>query len=244
LIGHPHPLIVATGTGRPPPGAPLRYTECRHPVLRQEGCPVSNRNIFRKTCPSCATQVPIDSGTCSCGHVFVAPVEPGVSVGEDAGEDEELFRAYLSARIEQAVSSLETERAILAADPKNFDKAYRVMRALHDVQALRAQLSAHGGSAPAAAPPSADVAQTGPATLSAEPSEAFRTAQAAKAARIMQQFEGTETKECPNCRQTLPVNTALCLCGYAFGQGASTPAPFATQNSEDSSSSPPPNRSR
>ena len=201
---------------------------------------MSNRNIFRKTCPSCAMQVLIDSDTCSCGHVFVSSAEPGLSAGEDAGEDEELFRAYLSARIEQAVSSLESERAILAADPKNFDKAYRVMRALHDVQALRAQLSAHGGSAPA----SADATETGLATLSAEPSEAFRAAQAAKAARIMQQFEGTETKECPNCRQTLPVNTALCLCGYAFGQGASPPAPFATETREGSSSSSRADRSR
>lgn len=205
---------------------------------------MSNRNIFRKTCPSCATQVPIDSDTCSCGHVFVAATEPGLSASEDTGEEEELFRAYLTARIEQAVSSLEAERAVLAADPKNFDKAYRVMRALHDVQTLRAQLSAHGGSAPASAPPSADATETGSATLSAEPSEAFRAAQAAKAARIMQRFEGTETKECPNCHQMLPVNTALCLCGHAFGLGAATPAPFTTPGTEIAASSARPDRSR
>lgn len=201
---------------------------------------MSNRNIFRKTCPSCATQVPIDSDTCSCGHVFVASTESGLSAGEDSGEEEELFRAYLTARIEQAVSALEAERAVLAADPKNFDKAYRVMRALHDVQTLRAQLSAHGGSAPS----SADATETGPATLSAEPSEAFRAAQAAKAARIIQQFEGTETKECPNCRQMLPVSTALCLCGYAFGLGASTRAPFTTPGTEIGGPSARPDRSR
>lgn len=201
---------------------------------------MSNRNIFRKTCPSCATQVPIDSDTCSCGHVFVASTEPGLSAAEDSGEEEELFRAYLTARIEQAVSSLEAERAILAADPKNFDKAYRVMRALHDVQILRAQLSAHGGSAP----PAADAAETGSATPSAEPSEAFRAAQAAKAERIMQQFEGTETKECPSCGQTLPVSTALCLCGHAFGLGADTRAPFPTPGTEIAEPSARPDRSR
>jgi hypothetical protein len=204
---------------------------------------VSNRNIFRKTCPSCATQVPIDSDACSCGHVFGAAIEPGLTASEDAGGDEELFRAYLAARIEQAVSALETERAILAADPKNFDKAYRVMRALHDVLALRAELRAYSGPASAATPSAPDTAETAPAALSAEPSEAFRTAQAAKAARIMQRFEGTETKECPNCQQTLPVGTALCLCGYAFGQSASTPAPFTTQGDDRVGSSSRPDRS-
>lgn len=187
---------------------------------------MSNRNIFRKTCPSCATQVPIDSDTCSCGHVFAAAIESGVTASEDAGGDEELFRAYLGARIEQALSALETESAILAADPKNFDKAYRVMRALHDVQALRNALQAHMADAALAAPSPAEGSE--PAIPSAEPSEAFRTAQAVKAARIMQQFEGTDTKECPNCHQTLPVGTALCLCGYAFGHEVAPPAPFTT----------------
>jgi hypothetical protein len=204
---------------------------------------VSNRNIFRKTCPSCATQVPIDSDTCSCGHVFAAAIESGVTASEDAGGDEELFRAYLGARIEQALSALETESAILAADPKNFDKAYRVMRALHEVQALRAELRAYSGPASAAAPFAPDTSEPAPAALSAEPSEAFRTAQAAKAARIMQRFEGTETKECPNCEQILPVSTALCLCGYAFGHSASAPAPFTTQDSDRSRSSSRPDRS-
>jgi hypothetical protein len=204
---------------------------------------VSNRNIFRKTCPSCATQVPIDSDTCGCGHVFAAAIESGATASDDAGGEEELFRAYLSARIEQAVSALETERTILAADPKNFDKAYRVMRALHEVQALRAELRAYSGPAAPALPSAPATPEAAPAALSAEPSEAFRSAQAAKAARIMQRFEGTETKECPNCQQTLPVSTAMCLCGYAFGPSASAPAPFTTQGGERAGSSSRPNRS-
>jgi hypothetical protein len=176
-------------------------------------------------------QVPVDSDRCSCGYVFVASIEPDLG-GGDAGEEEELFRAYLTARMEQAVSTLETERALLAADPKNFDKASRVMRALHDVQTLRAELNAHGGPAPACAPAASDTPEGEAAVLAAEPSGAFRAAQAAKAARIMQQFEGTETKDCPDCGQTLPVNSALCLCGHAFAQGASTLARFTTSGSD------------
>jgi hypothetical protein len=187
---------------------------------------VRSHSVFRKTCPSCATQVPTDSHACACGHIFAAATEPGAAGAEDTDTDDELFRAYLRARIDQAVSALEAERIVLAADPKNFDKAYRVMRALHDVQALRNALQAHMADAALAAPSPAEGSE--PAIPSAEPSEAFRTAQAVKAARIMQQFEGTDTKECPNCHQTLPVGTALCLCGYAFGHEVAPPAPFTT----------------
>jgi hypothetical protein len=136
------------------------------------------------------------------------------ATAESGGQDEELFRAYLGARIDQAAAALEHQRATLATDPKNFDKAFKVMRALRDMQALRAELATYTVPAPNAT----DMAEAeeAPAIGSAEPGEAFRATQAAKAARIMEQFEGTATKQCPKCRQVLPVSTALCLCGFAF----------------------------
>ncbi len=174
---------------------------------------MSNRNIFRKTCPSCATQVPTELEQCACGYSFL-PTDPATS---DAGgaHEVELYRAYLGARLEQAAGTLEAERKILAADPKNFDKAYRVMRALHEVQALRAEFDA-----------CADAAATETAPSQA-PGAAFRAAQASKADRIMQQFEGTATKRCPKCQQTLPVTSALCLCGFAFAHDKELPSHLA-----------------
>lgn len=173
---------------------------------------MSNRNIFRKTCPSCATQVPTELEQCACGYSFLATDAAGA---DPAGQHEaELYRAYLGARLEQAAGALEAERKVLEADPKNFDKAYRVMRALHEVQALRAEFDAY-------AVPTAET------TPSHAPGTAFRAAQASKAERIMQQFEGTATKRCPKCQQILPVGSALCLCGFAFAHDKELPSHLA-----------------
>ncbi|UCH53731.1 MAG: hypothetical protein JSW09_02745 [Pseudomonadota bacterium] len=167
---------------------------------------MSSRSIFHKTCPECAAQVPVANESCDCGHRFVASI--ATNAEELPGQDEDLFRAYLQARIGQAVTALEYERARLSIDPKDFDQAYRVMRALHDVQTLRAELNVQGGNAvePAAAA----------AGGSKRPTEAFRSAQAAKASKAMEVFEGTSTKQCPKCHQILPISTVLCLCGFAF----------------------------
>lgn len=51
------------------------------------------------------------------------------------------------------------------------------------------------------------------------PPPAFRQDQAAKAERAMEARKAADTKECPNCTATVPLNTSRCHCGFAFISG-------------------------
>lgn len=182
-------------------------------------------NIFQKSCPSCATQVPTEAATCGCGYSFEG----------EADQDEGLIEAYLVARLAQAVDALEAARIELKGDPKNPEKLSRLMRALHELQSQRAELetlSARAAEARKAAAP----------VHSAEPTEAFRAAQAAKAAKFAQKFSGTETKQCPKCRTALPAASALCFCGFVFARNAIFRIPGATHRPETTAAGAPPKR--
>lgn len=184
-------------------------------------------NIFQKSCPSCAAQVPTEAATCGCGYSFA-------HAGE-AGQDEELIEAYLAARLDQAVDTLEAARIELKGDPKNPEKLSRLMRALHELQSQRAEietLSARAAEARKAATP----------VQSVEPTEAFRAAQAAKAAKFAQKFSGTETKQCPKCRTALPAASALCFCGFVFARNAIFRIPGDAHRPETTAAGAPPKR--
>lgn len=182
-------------------------------------------NIFQKSCPSCAVQVPTETATCGCGYSFEG----------EADQDEGLIEAYLAARLAQAVDTLEAARIELKGDPKNPEKLSRLMRALHELQSQRAELetlSARAAEARKAAAP----------VHSAEPTEAFRAAQAAKAAKIAQKFSGTETKQCPKCRTALPAASALCFCGFVFARSAIFRIPGDTRRPETTAAGASPKR--
>lgn len=199
-------------------------------------------SIYQKACPACGALVSRDARQCQCDHVFASVNDGALLPEEQALQDEELFEAYLAARVQQMISTLESERVELAADPANERKAARLLQTLQnaltlreerDAQAAKTELArqaaqtARENASAAAMPEAADSAQ--PPKQSVEPTEAFRAQQAAKAAKIMEAFENTQTKECPHCKTVLPVSSALCLCGYIFARNEFLHPPHAEQ---------------
>jgi len=200
-------------------------------------------SIFQKTCPACGALVSRDTRQCQCDHVFTSAENGALLPEEQALQDEELFEAYLAARVEQMISTLEAARVELAADPADERKAARLLQTLQEALKLRderdaqtaktelarqAALAARMNMSAATAIPE-EAGSTEAPTQSAAPTDAFRSQQAAKAAKIMEAFENTQTKECPHCKTVLPVNSALCLCGYIFARNEFLQPPRAEQ---------------
>lgn len=199
-------------------------------------------SIYQKSCPACGALVARDARQCQCDHVF-ASSDDALLPEEQALQDEELFEAYLAARVQQMISTLESARVELATDPASERKAARLLQALQDALMLREERDAQAAKTELAR----QAAQTARANVSAataipdeagsteapkqsaEPTEAFRAQQAAKAAKIMEAFENTQTKECPHCKTVLPVSSALCLCGYIFARNEFLHPPHAEQ---------------
>ena len=200
-------------------------------------------SIYQKSCPACGALVARDARQCQCDHVFSSSDDGTLLPEEQALQDEELFEAYLAARVQQMISTLESARMELAADPVNERKAARLLQTLQDALMLREERDAQAAktelarqaaqtvranvSAATAIPEEAG--STEAPNQSAEPTEAFRAQQAAKAAKIMEAFENTQTKECPHCKIVLPVSSALCLCGYIFARNEFLHPPHAEQ---------------
>ena len=187
---------------------------------------MSTSGIYKIPCPACGSLVPTGIDRCECGYAF----ESGTALPEDlALQEEEMFEAYINARAEQAIASVESARVTLAADPKNTDKASCLLKTVQqalilrderDAQAAkiiearrialaaRAKLDSTGTGDNAAAIPETEAATEAP--------EAFKARQADRAKNIMQAFANTQTRECPCCHTILPVTSVLCLCGYHF----------------------------
>jgi hypothetical protein len=129
--------------------------------------------------------------------------------------DSRLMEDYLAARVEQALADLEAARCSLAADSHNFTKAEIVLRAVHTVRTIEAELLAQREHI-AALQGAPDERNPATPLQSAQAGEKFKARQAAKARQIVARFEGTETKSCPQCGTVLPVGTLLCFCSYRF----------------------------
>ena len=54
------------------------------------------------------------------------------------------------------------------------------------------------------------------ATPSHVPPGAFRQDQATRAEKIMVARKAADTKDCPNCTASVPLNTNRCHCGFTF----------------------------
>jgi hypothetical protein len=126
---------------------------------------------------------------------------------EEQLAEQQLLQEYVKARISQATDDLERLHAALLADPKNFEKANKLMKAFADVRALRAELSEL----------STEMMQNEPTAMSTQATAGFRAAQAQKAQKVMQ-AAGMRTKECDKCHAILPDRAALCFCGHRFAQ--------------------------
>lgn len=173
-------------------------------------------SIYQKPCPACGAVVAVETRYCTCGYGFESVGTDERLPEEQALQDEELFQAYLLARIDQAVETVEAARAEFAAESSNRRKTDKLILAVQEALALRDERDAQTVKI-------AQLRESLPAhpetpSLSAQPTEAFRVQQAAKAEKIMESFTNTETKTCPHCKTVLPVTSALCLCGYIYAR--------------------------
>ncbi|MEW6330330.1 MAG: hypothetical protein AB1560_02615 [Pseudomonadota bacterium] len=173
-------------------------------------------SIYQKPCPACGMVISVDAKSCDCGYSFEPPGNNDILSEEQALQEEELFEAYLAARVDQVVAEVESARAELMADISNHRKADKLLRMVQDALALRDERDAQAAKIRqlrSSLPEKPDAP-----SLSAQPTEAFRAQQAAKAERVMETFANTQTKSCPHCHTVLPVTSALCLCGYIFAR--------------------------
>lgn len=130
---------------------------------------------------------------------------------EEQAAEQQLLQEYVKARIGQAMDDLERLHAAVLADPKNFDKANKLMKGFADVRALRAELNELSAGTVD------EVKKETAADMSAQATATFRATQAQKAEKVMQ-AAGMRTKECGKCHAILPDRAALCFCGHAFTQ--------------------------
>jgi hypothetical protein len=140
--------------------------------------------------------------------------------------DEELFEAYLSARLTQALDALDRAREELAAQPDDFSRANQVMRRVHDLRELRGQLEMQRARLNAARSAAGlEAANDEPqATVQATPSDAFRASQSQQAEKIIEAL-AAQPRTCPLCQALLQPNSAQCHCGYTVDAEAGSANP-------------------
>jgi hypothetical protein len=182
---------------------------------------MSTYSIYQKPCPACGTVVSTGAKRCDCGYAFGYSDETALLPEEQALQEEELFEAYLAARVGQTVEKVESVRTELAADPANLRMADRLLEVVQEALILRDERDAQ--AAKTAQARKAAQAARGEITpdvpvQSDQPTEAFRAQQATKAEKIVEAFANTETKNCPHCKTVLPVTSTLCFCGYNFSR--------------------------
>ena len=96
-------------------------------------------------------------------------------------------------------------------------KAAAVLAALKSAKARERVARARQAMA-AADRPAATTVNT---TASGIPPNSFRQDQASRAEKIMAARRAPDTKDCPNCTASVPLNTTRCHCGFAFISGGS-----------------------
>lgn len=185
---------------------------------------MSAYSIYQKSCPACGAMVPRDAKRCGCAYSFESLSQDTQLPEEQALQEEELFAAYLAARVDQIVATVESARAELVAEPANSRKAARLLQTVQEALTLRDEREAQATKTEQArktaqaAREAFTTSSPGVPVQSAQPTEAFRIQQAAKAEKIVEAFTNTETKKCPHCKTVLPVTSALCFCGYIFSR--------------------------
>jgi hypothetical protein len=190
-------------------------------------------SIDHKQCPSCAARNPAGALRCACGYAWTSGDNDSLADIQNAIGESQTVEEYLVARVDQALAVVESTRSELAADPRNFKKAARLLRAAQEARALGDELNTQReythslqqtlGTESPESPPAGPV-QT------ERPGERFTAQQASRAQQIAARFEGTETKTCPQCGTVLPVSSLLCFCSYRF--------PLATEQAASGLESP------
>ncbi len=94
-------------------------------------------------------------------------------------------------------------------------KAAAVLAALKSAKARESVARARQAMA---AEQAAAVVNPAPSVI---PPNSFRQDQASRAEKIMEARRAPDTKDCPNCTASVPLNTTRCHCGFAFISGGS-----------------------
>ena len=94
-------------------------------------------SIYQKPCPACGAEVAVETQYCNCGYGFESVSTDERHLEEQALQDEELFQAYLQARIDQAVETVESARAAFTAETSNRRKTDKLILAVQEALALR-----------------------------------------------------------------------------------------------------------
>jgi hypothetical protein len=183
---------------------------------------MSSYSIYQKPCPACGTAVSTGIKRCDCGYAFGYSDETALLPEELALQEEELFEAYLAARVDQTVAKVELFRTELVADPANLRKANRLLEVVQEALILRDERDAQAAKTAQAREalrqqeekslrqhPTFRFNPTGPPS--------FRTSKR-QGGEIVEAFANTETKNCPHCKTVLPVTSTLCFCGYNFSR--------------------------
>ena len=140
-------------------------------------------------------------------------------MNSQSSDEESLYLAYLAARIDKAVSEVETHQAQLAQKPDDFRCIANLMRAVREAQSVRAEFETQKSLLDRV-----DVDISGPETASEsnklnQATEQFRNQQANKAAQMMGANYALGRKECPRCHALTPASAARCECGNFFHIG-------------------------
>jgi vacuolar-type H+-ATPase subunit I/STV1 len=175
-------------------------------------------SIYQKPCPACGAVVSVDIRNCHCGYDFDSESKDERRPEEQALQDEELFQAYLQARIDQAVEAVESARAEFTAEKSNRRNTEKLILAVQEALALRDEREVQMLKIAQLRESMPSNSNMETPSLSAQPTEAFRAQESAKAEKIMASFANTQTKTCPHCETVLPVTSALCLCGFIYAR--------------------------
>ena len=160
--------------------------------------------IFQKPCPACATLLSREATGCECGYLFDADEDEGDEAQQLA--QEELFETYLTARLQQALADLEAARATLAGTPTDTKKAYTVLRQVQTLNQQRLELAAQREKIAAL--------RARVEANAAVPPEEFRTAQAARAADIVERSAAPII--CAHCGTVIAADIGRCTCPAAI----------------------------
>lgn len=142
---------------------------------------MTNNNTIRSLCPRCNTRH--ESASACPGITTETQTQTGTT-GPLLAQAESLFESYLAARLVRARRNLTEAKIALLRDPRSKDKRDALLRAESEAQRLELQLLEQARRAAKARDRASESTNVSPITasnVSTQPTEDFRTLQAAKA---------------------------------------------------------------
>ncbi len=95
-------------------------------------------SIFTKDCPHCGETSSASTNSCQCGYIFEA-VTDSLEAVEQVSQEEEVYEAYLAARLDQARIAAEKAIELLTQDPMDKAKAAEADQANSQLSEINAE---------------------------------------------------------------------------------------------------------